>query len=358
MPRTFAYVGCRTTRERKAEGTGIGVYAVHPSGEWQHLQTLEPLINPSFLVLNRAQNRLYTVHGDGSTVSAYRVEAGSGLIAPLNVRPCVGLNPVHLDFARDEASLVVAGYASGTATRIPLESDGSLGDAVRPPLEFSGKPGPHRVEQSSSHPHFIARYATRRFNTDWHIVPDKGLDTVFAVRWLAGGQPVVQAGQTREGAGPRHAAFHPELPLIYVSNELDSTVTTWSFDSATGNLDPLSTIPVIPARFHGSNRAAGIVIDRDGRALHVTNRGHDTIATIGLEPGTGMPRAVQWTPTKGLCPRFLCLDPGSQRLYVANENSHSIVQFDVNPKTRLPAASGRVIETGSPVSIVFRTVEE
>jgi len=47
MPRTFAYVGCRTTRERKAEGTGIGVYAVYASGAWQHVQTLEPLVNPS-----------------------------------------------------------------------------------------------------------------------------------------------------------------------------------------------------------------------------------------------------------------------------------------------------------------------
>jgi 6-phosphogluconolactonase len=358
MPRIYAYVGCRTTRERNAEGTGISVYEVHPSGEWQPLQRLEPLVNPSFLALNRAQDTLYTVHGDGSTVSAYRVEAGSGRLAPLNAQSCVGLNPVHLDFARDEAWLVVAGYATGTATRIALEPDGSLGEAVLPPLEFSGTPGPHRVEQSSSHPHFIARYATRRFNTDWHIVPDKGLDTVFAVRWPADGQPVIQAGRTREGAGPRHAAFHPELPLIYVSNELDSTVTTWSFDSATGRLDPLSTIPVIPAQFHGSSRAAGIVIARDGRCLYVTNRGHDTIATIELGRHTGMPGAVSWTSTEGQCPRFLCLGTDGQRLYVANERSHSIVQFRVDPNTGMPAATGRVIRTGSPVSIVFRTVEE
>jgi 6-phosphogluconolactonase len=358
MSRTFAYVGCRTTRERQAEGTGIGVYTVQPSGEWQPLQTLEPLVNPSYLALNRAQDTLYTVHGDGNTVSAYRVDSGSGLLAPLNARSCVGLNPVHLDFARDEASLMVAGYASGTATRMPLEPDGSLGEVLLAPLEFSGTPGPHRVEQSSSHPHFIARYVTRRLNTDWHIVPDKGLDTVFAVRWPADGQPVVQAGRAREGAGPRHAAFHPALPLISVSNELDSTMTTWSFDSATGHLDPLSTIPVIPARFHGLSRAAGIVIARDGRALYVTHRGHDSIATIELERHTGLPGAVHWTPTEGRCPRCLCLGPDGQRLYVANENSHSIVQFRVDPDTGVPAATGRVIKTGSPVSIVFRTVEE
>jgi 6-phosphogluconolactonase len=355
---TFAYVGCRTTRERNAEGSGIGVYAVHASGAWQHLQTLEPLVNPSFLAINRAQDTLYTVHGDGSTVSAYRIEQRSGGLRALNTQSCAGRNPVHLDFTRDGASLVVAGYATGTANRIPLAPDGSLGEAVDPPLEFSGEPGPHRVEQSASHPHFIARYATRRFDTDWHIVPDKGLDTVFAVRWPDDGPPVIRAGRSREGAGPRHAAFHPDLPLIYVSNELDSTVTTWSFDPVTGHLEPLYTVAVIPARFHGPTRAAGIVVAPDGRALYLANRGHDTVATVELERATGVPGAVHWTTTQGKCPRFLCLSPDGHMLYVANENSHSIVQFRIDADTCVPVATGRVIKTGSPVSIVFRTVQE
>jgi 6-phosphogluconolactonase len=358
MSRTFAYVGCRTTRERNAEGTGISVYRVSAPGEWQHLQTLGPLVNPSFLALNNTHRTLYTVHGDGCTVSAYRIEPDSGLLSPLNTQQCAGRNPVHLDFARDKTSLVVASYATGTAARIRLMPDGALGEVTHPALEFSGKRGPHRDEQSSSHPHFIARYVTRRFDSDWHIVPDKGLDTVFAVRWPDNGPPIVKTHRSREGAGPRHAAFHPDLPLIYVSNELDSTVTTWMFDRETGYLEPLNTVPVVRADFHGANRAAGIVIARDGRALYVTNRGHDSIATIELDQATGTPGAMHWTSTQGQCPRFLCLGPDDQTLYVANENSHSIVQFRMDPDTCVPASTGYSINTGSPVSIVFRTVEE
>ncbi|MEX3937016.1 lactonase family protein [Paraburkholderia phymatum] len=358
MPRTFAYVGCRTTRERNAEGTGIGVYAVFASGAWQHVQTLEPLVNPSFLALNRSQDVLYAVHGDGSTVSAYRIDPSSGLLSALNSQSCEGRNPVHLAVSRDGSSLVVAGYATGTATRVALQEDGSLGAPFLPPLEFPGEPGPHGVEQASSHPHHVARYVTRRFDTDWHIVPDKGLDTVFTVRWTGDGSAVVRAARCREGAGPRHAAFHPELPLIYVANELDSTITTLSFDTSTGELMPLKTVSVIPSDFHALTRTAGIAVAPDGRRLYVTNRGHDSVATVQLDEQTGLPHAIDWTSANGQCPRFLCLSPNGREMYVANENSHSIVQYEIDIDTGLPVPTGRVIKTGSPVCIVFATIEE
>ncbi|MEC5407857.1 beta-propeller fold lactonase family protein [Paraburkholderia sp. MPAMCS5] len=358
MPRLFAYVGCRTTRERHAAGTGIGVYEVSASGAWRHVQTLEPLVNPSYLALNISRRTLYTVHGDGGTVSAYRIDAASGRLSALNSQSCEGRNPVHLALSRDGSALVVAGYATGTATRIALQANGALGEPLLPPLEFIGTPGPHRVEQASSHPHHIARYVTRFADTDWHIVPDKGLDTVFAVRWNDDGSTVVREGHAREGAGPRHAAFHPGLPLVYVSNELDSTITTWSFDSSTGTLAPLQTVSVVPSGFHALTRAAGIVIAADGRCLYVTNRGHDSIATIALSEETGVPQTVEWTASKGQCPRFLCLSPDDRALYVANEISHTIVQYEIDAHTKLPIPTGRVIETGSPVCIAFATIEE
>jgi 6-phosphogluconolactonase len=359
MSRTFAYVGCRTTRERDAQGTGILVYEVRDSGFWEQVQTFGPLVNPSFLALNARQDALYTVHGDGNTVSAFRIDPATGRISELNTQHCEGRNPVHLACSQDGSSLVVSGYATGTASRLAIADDGRLGAVIAPVLAFSGAPGPHRIEQSGSHPHHISRYVTRRFDTDWHIVPDKGLDTVFAVRWSNDdGSALVRSARCREGAGPRHAAFHPELPLIYVSNELDSTLTTWSFEPQTGQLEPLNTVSVIPAGFHGQSRAAGIAIAPNGGALYVTNRGHDSVATIDLDTETGLPGEVHWATAHGQCPRFLCLSPDGRCLYVANERSHTIIQYAIDPSTARPLATGRVIETGSPVCIVFKTIEE
>ncbi|SFT89460.1 lactonase family protein [Paraburkholderia aspalathi] len=356
MASVFAYVGCRTTRERNARGKGIGVYAIDPaSGAWERVESFETLDNPSFLALNEAQDVLYAVHGDGTEVSSFAVDALSGRLSLLNRQTCQGRNPVHLALSRNGDALVVANYATGSAVQFPIETNGALGP-VASLVELPGTPGPHRIEQVSSHPHHIARFATQRYNTDWHIVPDKGLDTVFAIRWSGiGNAPVVTSGRSREGAGPRHAAFHPALPLVYVANELDSTLTAWGFEPLSGALEPLHTTSLLPAGRHELSRAAGIAIHPDGRALYVSNRGHDSITTVKLDGTTGIPVKTRWTDAQGQCPRFLCLSHDARMLYVANELSDSIVQYLIDAISGTPSPTGRVVKTGSPVCITFKT---
>ncbi|SDJ15541.1 6-phosphogluconolactonase, cycloisomerase 2 family [Paraburkholderia steynii] len=356
MASVFAYVGCRTTRERNARGKGIGVYAVDTSsGAWESVEVFEPLENPSFLALNEAQDVLYAVHGDGAEVSSFAVDPANGRLSLLNRQACGGRNPVHLALSRSGDALVVANYATGCAARLPVGENGTLG-TVAAVVELPGAPGPHRIEQGSSHPHHIARYATRRYNTDWHIVPDKGLDTVFAVKWDGVcGKAVVTSGRSREGSGPRHAAFHPTLPIIYVANELDSTLTAWGFEPLSGALEPLHTISMLPCSRHETSRAAGIAIRPDASALYVSNRGHDSIATVGLDGTTGIPVGAQWTEAHGQCPRFLCLSHDARMLYVANELSDSIVQYLIEAEHGTPTPTGRIVQTGSPVCIVFKS---
>jgi len=355
MPRIHAYVGCRTTRERNARGEGIGIYEIDStSGRWALIDVCSTLDNPSFLALNARQDRLYAVHGDGSQVSGYRIDPASGRLSMLSTQSCEGLNPVHLALSRDGASLVVANYATGTAARLPLGGDGQV-LPVSSVVPLPGVPGPHRTEQAGAHPHQISRYATTRCDSDWHIVPDKGLDTVFAVRWMGSGEPIVLGHRCREGSGPRHAAFHPMLPIVYVANELDSTVTTWRFDVLSGELEPLDTVSTIPRRAHSVTRAAGIVIDPYGRHLYVSNRGHDSIVTFRLDDASGLPNAPRWIDAQGDFPRFICLGPSGDDLLVANERSDTIVQFMRDKVTGDLTPTGHTVHTGSPVCIVFKT---
>src|SRR3546814_7941348 len=68
----YAYVGCRTTRERNARGEGIGVFKVDPgTGGLAQVQLLRGEANPTFLALNARVDRLYAVHGDITRVSAF-----------------------------------------------------------------------------------------------------------------------------------------------------------------------------------------------------------------------------------------------------------------------------------------------
>ncbi|MEX3955770.1 lactonase family protein [Trinickia sp. EG282A] len=351
---TYAYVGCRTTRARNARGKGISVYRIDSTtGRWEPIEVCPAMDNPSFLALNAQQDRLYAVHGDGSDVSSYCIDHATGRLEMLNTQSCAGMNPVHLALSRDRASLVVSNYATGAVARMPLGADGEL-LPVASMVNLSGLPGPHRTEQSSSHPHQISRYATVRYNSNWHIVPDKGLDTVFAVQWKENGEPMLMAHRCREGSGPRHAAFHPMSPIVYVANELDSTVTTWRFDVFTGELEPLDTVSTIPRSMHGPTSAAGIAIDPTGRHLYVSNRGHDSVVTFTLDGASGFPKEPRWTDTQGEFPRFICLSPCGDHLYAANERSDTIVQFLRDKVAGNLTPTGRTIHTGSPVCIVFK----
>ena len=209
----FAYIGSRTTRERHARGDGISVFAVDPAqGRLERVQVVEDLVNPSFLALNRAGDRLYCVHGDRSEVSAFSVDKSSGQLTFLNRQSCEGKNPVHLALDPSERFLVVSNHLSGTLAVLAIEVDGALGALVQL-VALHGPAGPHRIEQPFAKPHFNLFDPSGRFV----LVPDKGLDRIFVFHFEDGRLVPTAQGfvATREGSGPRHVAVHPSAPLVF-----------------------------------------------------------------------------------------------------------------------------------------------
>ena len=343
-----AFVGCRTTRERQARGEGLAVYTAAPGG-WTRTQ-LVPMINPSFLAFGPGRRTLYTVHGDGSTVSALRIESGG--VVPLGMQPTGGRNPVHLALNDTERFLIIANYATGTVAALPVATDGSL----QPPcslLALPGQPGPHRTDQACSHPHQVLPSPDGRML----IVPDKGLDRVFALTCDPATGALAIAGEmaSRPGAGPRHAAFHPTAPILYVVNELDSSLTTCRL-GGDGSITPLQVLPTLPPYFFGASTSAAIVAAPSGRFVYTSNRGHDSVAAFAVEPGGDSLRPLGWTASLGVTPRFMTLDPSGNTLFVANEESDTIVAFTIAADGRLQSA-GTVATTGSPVCILFASEE-
>src|SRR5436305_3581242 len=92
----LAYIGCFSSGGRNALGKGISVYRIDPGGAWTLLQTLETVPNPQFIAFDRQKRFLYSVHGDGTEVSAYAIDKASGRIRFLNKQPTKGNNSTHL----------------------------------------------------------------------------------------------------------------------------------------------------------------------------------------------------------------------------------------------------------------------
>lgn len=350
----YAYVGSRTTRERNARGEGITVFRVEAaSGALSRVQVVGDLVNPSYLVMSADGRFLYAVHGDQSEVSAFSVERETGRLSLLNRQSTQGRNPVHLVLDASGQHLLVTNHLGASVAVLPVGGDGGDGrlGAVAQLVPFQGTTGPHRVEQQQAKPHFNAFDPACKFV----LVPDKGLDRVFIFEFAAGRltPAAVPFVATREGAGPRHLSFHPERPCAYVVNELDSTVTTYHFDAATGALTPLQILSCLPSNFTGNSRAAGITVDATGRHVYASNRGHDSVAVFSIDATTGLLSWRGCESTGGLTPRFFTVAPNGKLLYALNEDSDAITALAVSKADGLLKLTDQRVACGSPVCMVF-----
>jgi 6-phosphogluconolactonase (cycloisomerase 2 family) len=346
------YVGS-FTGEGRGHGDGLSVFTrTSESSPWTLAHLVKDVADPSFLAIDRQGKFLYSAHGGGSVATSYTIDQATGKLTVLNTQPTNGVNGVHLAFDATGRFLSLANYASGSLIVLPVNTDGTLGP-ISDQVTLTGTPGPHKTQQTSSHPHHCPFDRTGRFI----VVPDKGFDKVFVYRLdaergkLIEGTPPSVA--SRDGAAPRHVDFHPKLPYMYVINEIDSTLTTYQFEPEKGVLKPLQVITTLPPSHTGNNSCAEVWVPSSGRFVYGSNRGHDSIVVFAVDPKLGTLSPVGWHPTQGQTPRYFGFDPTGTHLYAANQNSDNIVIFRVNATTGALTPTGEVVPVKSPSTIVF-----
>jgi 6-phosphogluconolactonase (cycloisomerase 2 family) len=352
----YAYVGCYTTARRYARGDGIHVYRVEPAtGAWTHVQHVGNLVNPSFLVLRRDQRYLYAVHGDESYATSFSVDRNTGFLTLLNRVETGGQNGVHQAFDPSDKFMVVANYSTGNVSVLPVRPDGTLGDQVQL-VPLPGLPGPNRIEQASSHPHQIVFDPSGKFV----VVPDKGLDRIFIFSFdpATGRLTPTEQGSVvaRAGSGPRHAAFHPTLPVLFALNEISSSVATYYLDAEHGSLRPVEILPTLPSDFTGDNTAAEIAVSAGGRFVYCSNRSHDSVGIFAADASTGLLTSIGWVSSRGRVPRFIGFDPSRRFLYAANEQADTVVSWLADPSTGRLTPTEQVVRNASPCTIAFATI--
>ncbi|WP_431324348.1 lactonase family protein [Rhizobium sp. YTU87027] len=346
----LAYVGTRTTRARNARGDGLNVYRIGPDAYWSHVQLLE-MENPSFLAFDRSGQFLYSVHGDSDGVSSFAID-DTGILTFLNRSSTQGRNPVHLSFDPTNRFLVVANHVTSSLALLPRNPDGSIGEVCHL-LQIEGEVGPHRIEQPFPKPHQVEFDRSGR----WIVVPDKGIDQILVYEIDAAARKLrfVSACKAREGAGPRHVAFHPGGRLAYAINELDSTVAAHHFDVTSGRMTPFQIVSALPETFTGNSRGAEIAVSPDGRFVYASNRGSDTIVAFEIAE-TGTLTLVGHHETAGRTPRFFTILKNGI-LLAANEDSDTIVAFDTDADTGMLLPKGSELAVGSPVCILVKNLD-
>lgn len=329
---------------------GKGVYAYRfnsASAKLDAMGLVGEVVNPSFVTTDRQRRFLYAVSElegkDIGGVAAFSLNRKKGSLTPLNSTSSGGVAPCHLAVDATGKMLLVANYVTGGVSAFPIEDDGRLGKMSALMEAHGSSVNPER--QEGPHAHEVVVSADNRFL----YVPDLGLDQIRIYRLdppratLSPNEPPFI--KEEPGLGPRHMAFSPSGKFAYVVCELKSVVTVFSHDASTGNLKLVQTIPTIPPDFKGENGPAGIQMDRTGRFLYASNRGHDSVAVFAVDEANGMLRQIEIVSARGKFPRGFQIDPTSQYLFVGNQKSDHFVVFRMDPKT------GRLTQVGEPVHV-------
>lgn len=350
----FAFIGSY------AESSGHGIYTckLNPSnGSIELIHSVDGLSNPTFLDVDESGLKLYAlleaVDSEGSrcgAAAAYSIEAETGRLTLLNQEMTVPAPTCHITLDRSRRCLMVASYHGGMIGLSPLLEDGTIGVTA----EIHQHQGSSVLPvQDRPRPHSIFLDPANRFA----VVSDLGMDRIITYKLEPSQLKLLPQGETRvaPGAGPRHFAFHPTLACGYVINELNATITAFSYDEKQGSLTEIQAVSTLPDTYQGENACADIHISPDGRFLYGSNRGHDSIAVFAVDPDKGTLSIVEYAPVQGRHPRNFAITPDGRFLLAANRDTNNIVTFARDEMTGKLQPTGFELELSKPVCIKFFT---
>ena len=357
----LVYAGTYTNPNPKTTSASKGIYAWRfdsKSGALTPIGLVAETVNPAHLWGSPDGRFLYAVNWStgeaaGDTVSAFAIDRRTGALKLLNKVSSHGESPnqVVLDPSGRIAATVT--YNGGTITAFGVEPDGRLTEAIYTE-KHAGQPV--SPKQPGPRAHGIV------FSKDgrWAYVAQLGLDRVYTYRvdpekrtFAPADPPFVQMNAA--GSGPRRLQLHPNGKFLYVNHETDSKVSVFDVNGA--RLNQIQTLSTLPSDYKGNNSTAEIQIDRTGKWLYVTNRGHDSLAHYAVDPLKGTLTLAGHIPSGGRTPRNITIDPTNQYLIAANQAGENIVVFKLDPKTGNLTPTGATGQVPQPGGVYFVKVQ-
>ncbi|MFC2081546.1 lactonase family protein, partial [Bacteroidota bacterium] len=214
--------------------------------------TLESQPTPAYFEFHPMRKYLYMLSSDplpgaekGGSVYAYRIDGVTERLEYINSVSSYGEGPCHIRFDHTGNYAFVANYYSGSFAVYPLREDGSIGDSIQF-IQFTGSSvNPGRQEAPHAHSSllspdnrilYVADLGTDRIMV-YDFDPATGKLTPAPNPWI----------KSAPGAGPRHMALHPKLDVLYVVEELSSSVGVYhtgaARDAGDSIMQRISTLP-------------------------------------------------------------------------------------------------------------------
>lgn len=399
----YAYVGNWSFQPRPAKGKGISIFEYDPEdGDLKLKETIRPDVAAGQLYLDAERKILYAVDergerrgeiGGGGYVLAFRIDSTTGQLTLINEKESLSPEPAYLHLDKSKKFLVachmcdpfhvtkIRKHENGSYSNevlfcdtglvlFRINDDGSLGDVCDVAItEGTGGKGPRsqvNIDPVSGHIQLVevisrVHCVVPSPSGEIFAACDKGMDRIYTYRidrengklvhlhtWIA----------EEVACFPRYCAFHPVLPIYYANNENYAGINTFSYDDATGKLELLKKLfllPEDPGIVEGKPVGAqDIMVHPNGRYLYCTLNGLHLIVVCELDEN-GMPAVKQVVKSNGKMPRGIRLSPDHRFLLSGNMVSGDITTFAVDADGTL-TFTGNVFEAVSPSAIQFFTV--
>lgn len=334
-----------------AEGDDQGIYQLdfNPgTGELTNGRRVAEENKPGYLYLSKDGNRVYSSNGTKpGSISAFQWNEDKTALDRVGNLSSIGDGACYVGVGPGEHLLAAANYSSGSIVLYPLDEKGGMIDDPQG-IQHNGS-GPH-PNQKSAHAHCVQFSQNGKFL----YAVDLGMDQVLTYPIDSGNKlGKAEVGlQLDPGDGPRHLVFHPTENIVFVINELSSTVVSATVDEGTGVFTTVDKKSTLPDDYQEPNACADIHISKDGKFLYASNRGHNSIAVYSVSE-TGELKLLAIAPVQGDWPRNFTLSPDGNFLLVANQKSDNITVFAVDKQTGLLDYTGNRIRLPQPVCLKF-----
>ena len=156
---------------------------------------------------------------------------------------------------------------------------------------------------------------------------------------------------TTPGRGPRHLAFHPSGKVVYANEEQSSSVGAYGLDPSSGNLTPLQSLSTLPrGGFQGKNSTGSVRVHPEGKAVYVSNRGHNSIAAFAVDSGSGLLSPLGWVPSQPI-PRPLGITSDGRFFFAGSDESGRLSSYRIDEQGMLELLE--TYEVGEVVSWIL-----
>ncbi len=335
------YVGTYTD----GDSEGIYEYELSGDGKLSKIRLAAKTSNPSYIDFNIDKTILLAVsENDSGTVQSFSIHQDS--LHLISEQSSGGTYPCFLK-ANAAGFILTANYGSGGVGLLRLDDQGKLSYLLDVD-EHSGR-GP-TDRQTGPHAHSVAflpddnKILEVDLGTDqlWFSILDTTINRLKPATPRTLDMP--------KGSGPRHYAFHPKKKIVYILDELGSSIT--AVDMAQDDFKVMNTYSTLPKEYTEDNTGAELAVTKDGKFLYASNRGLNSIATFKIMED-GSLNLVKNTPTKGKMPRNFSLSPNEDFMVVANQDSNSLVAFKRDQETGLLTYTSET-KAPKPVCVLFK----